>query len=60
MVRVWKTAASSGPVTLYAPGFRRARAADLLEREGGELAYGDGQASCAVSALGFAGVLLDR
>lgn len=60
MVRIWKTAASSGPVALHAPGFRRATAADLLEREGVGLPYRDGQTSHTVSALGFAGVLLER
>jgi hypothetical protein len=60
LARVWKTSGASGPVTLQAPGVRRARVADLLEREGRVLPVRQGRTSVAVRPLGLGAVVLER
>jgi alpha-mannosidase len=59
IVRVWKTANATGPVTLLAPGLRHARVTDLLEREGGLSPVQQGRVSLAVRPFGFSGVALE-
>jgi hypothetical protein len=58
VARLWETSGQNTPVVLRAPGFRRAGAADLLERERGALDLRGGRVIVPVRGFGFAGVAL--
>jgi hypothetical protein len=58
--RVWETAGSSEPLSLAVPGYRRATATDLLERDRGALAVSHGAVSLATRPHGFSAVKLER
>ena len=60
VVRVWETSGTNGPLLLSAPGYRRARETDLLERERGELSLNQGTVSVPVRGHGFGAVKLKR
>ena len=60
VVRVWETSGVSGPLSIYAPGYRNANATDLLEREQGALPIKQGRLSVNVRGHGFAAVKLER
>jgi hypothetical protein len=60
IVRLWETGGQGGPVLLIAPGFKSARATDLLERELGALELQRGVTRVPVRGLGMAGVALEQ
>jgi hypothetical protein len=58
ILRLWETAGKSGPMTIRAPGYKRAFRTDLLEREHGELKVDGGAVTIELPAYGLAAVRL--
>jgi hypothetical protein len=58
ILRIWETAGKAGPVPVGVPGFRRAVACDLLERDRGEIPVAGGTIQLPVKPYGPAAVRL--